>query len=250
MTIRHTLSSCILAFLLAPAVPVWADFRLERTFDAPADGEFTLVAGRGSVKVVGTPESTVRVLITSQRSDIERFIEFGFEETPSGVAVTGRLKRDTRFFGWLTWYRYQGLTFEVQVPRRIDVLVKTHGAPVSVSGIEGEVALSSSGAPIRARDIRGDLIAHTTGARVRIERIDGDARVTTSGARIDAFAVSGSLEARTRGAAIVVKGVGGNLDASTRGAPVRISDVDGRLQVDAPGGVIHLDSPEENLDTP
>ncbi len=122
--IRPILNGCLLAFLLAPAVPASADFRLEQQFEVSADSEFRLVAGRGTVNVVGTPESTVRVLITSRRSDIERFIDFDFEETPSGITVTGRLTRGTRFFGWLSWYRYQGLTFEVQVPRRTDVSVE------------------------------------------------------------------------------------------------------------------------------
>ena len=90
--IRPILNGCLLAFLLVPAVPASADFRLEQQFTVAADGEFRLVAGRGTVNVVGTSESTVRVLITSRRSDIERFIDFDFEETPRGIAVTGRLK--------------------------------------------------------------------------------------------------------------------------------------------------------------
>ena len=217
--------------LLAVATAAMGDFRLERSFEGDPGADFRLRSGRGSVRVVGTSESTINVIVTADREDILDHIGLEFEAGPSGVEVIGKLERETRFFDWLTWYRYQGLHFEVQVPRHSNVTVETRGARAEVEGIDGSVEVRSSGASVRAFDIRGDVAANTRGASATVEKVEGDVQITTSGALIRATDITGNLEAHTRGARVVIEDIGGNVSASTRGARVYHSGIAGNVEI-------------------
>jgi len=201
--------------LLAVAWPAAAESRLEKNLELQPKGTFILDSDAGSVSLTGSARSGAHVVITSDRSDLEREFDFNFEGGGSEARVTVRHKGD-----W-GWSHHGSLHFEIEVPAETRTQVRTGGGSVKVSGLRGESTVKTSGGSIDVTGLNGNLEAHTSGGSLHVREVTGDVRVETSGGGIDAEAIAGNLRAHTSGGGIHVEGVSGFLEAKTSGGPIR-----------------------------
>ncbi len=203
------------ALAVAPAL---ADFRLEREFPLAAGGVFVLDSDTGSVEVRGTAGSTVRVVITSSRTDIEEYFRFGFETSADRVEVRGERLRKMK--GMFSWFGSARLRYEIEVPSGAEVHVDTAGGSIEVDSVDGRVDLDTSGGSVTARAIGGPLAIDTSGGSIEIEDVRSDANVSTSGGSIDATSIAGNLVAETSGGNVRVRSVTGRVDVETSGGSI------------------------------
>src|SRR5439155_20677840 len=182
-----------------------AEYRTEKNLKLEPGGRFAIDSSAGSITITGTSESGARIVVTSNRDDLESLFDLQFEESAGEVRVTAHKKH---MFGWPNHLR---LHFDVRVPADTQVDVKTGGGSVEVSQLKRDADLNTSGGSIKVSDLAANLKAHTSGGSIELKRVTGDARIDTSGGGIEGNSLGGSIEARTSGGSVEFDEVKGDL---------------------------------------
>lgn len=95
-----------------------------------------------------------------------------------------------------------GATFEVQVPRKARVWIKSASARVEVHGVEGDLEVAS---------ITGRVRAEVSNATVRVESIDGDVEILGSSPVVRVHTGAGTVTLVGPHSDVVVSTVGGRV---------------------------------------
>jgi len=224
----------VLLSLAVLAVPARADHEIQKTLKLSPGGRFVLDSDAGSVTLNGTAESGARIVITSNRDDIESLFNFNFEEEGGAARVTAR---KTFHFGWP--HNLQ-LHYEVRVPVQTQLELKTGGGSVKVYSIKGDSQLRTSGGSLEVSDFAGELRAETSGGSISLREVTGNTRADTSGGSIEANSIIGSLHAHTSGGPIRVERVDGDISVDTSGGSIHIDDAGGRVVAKTSGGSVEV----------
>jgi hypothetical protein len=214
LNLRIARQGLIAIGLLVLAVPGWAGSQFERTLTLNPGGRFTLDSDDGSVSVTGTDQPGVRVVITSNRDDLQNVIDFRFDENPGTVRIQAR-----HHSHW-SWFSSLNLHYEIRVPKTTALDIKTGGGAIEINSVEGEAELNTSGGPITVSGLSGRLHAQTSGGGVRVQDVHGDADLESSGGAIEADSIDGGLIAHTSGGPIRIQRVTGRVDAHTSGGGI------------------------------
>ena len=229
----------VLAVLSAVAC---AESRMEKALPLAPGGEFVLQADGGSVTVTGSGDTGARIVITSNRNDLESLYNFSFDSSDGVARVTARKKG-------FTWFSNVNLHFEVTVPAKTRVSVNTGGGSVRISSLEGEQKLGTSGGSIEASNVHGNVVARTSGGGITVNLLDGSLDARTSGGSIHIEVLTGHVTAHTSGGSIRATfspGNGQGGDLTTSGGSIRVSlDPKANLNIDAStsGGSVSSDLP-------
>jgi hypothetical protein len=234
----------------AAACPARAGSQIDQKMKLEPGGRFVLETFEGTVSVMGSNESGADVVVTSNRDDIQRDVDFDFEENPGDAEVHARRRGPWDFFGSIfsgIWLHY-----DVRVPKNTQVEIQTSGGGIKVFALTGDTELRTSGGPIEASQVTGNLRANSSGGNIRAEVVHGDASLATSGGGIEADAIDGSLKAHTSGGWIHISAVAGRVDARTSGGSINAAfakgDSSGGVLDTSGGGIDVKIDPAANLD--
>jgi hypothetical protein len=108
--------------------------------------------------------------------------------------------------------RSWAVSYEIFVPRRMDLSIETHNGPISVAGVSGEMELEALNGPMNLRDVGGDVRARTTNGPLNVQL----AGSRWSGDGLDAQTVNGPVNL------IVPDGYSAELETGTVHGPMRI----------------------------
>ncbi len=230
----------LMVALVAMSVAACADSRIEKTMTLAPGGEFVLQSDSGSVTVTGSNSPGARIVVTSNRDDLQSVYSLDFDSSNNVVRVTARKKG-------FQWFSNVNLHFDVTVPAQTRVSVRTGGGSVKVSSLQGEQRLETSGGSIEASGVHGDVVARTSGGGVTVNSQDGSLEARTSGGSIHIDGLTGHVNAHTSGGSIramLARGnsQGGELDTS--GGSIRVGlDPAANLNIDAStsGGSVSTD---------
>jgi hypothetical protein len=226
------------AAVLFSAAPARADFRMEKQLPLPPGGAFTLETEVGAVTVVGDSAADVFAVVTSQRDDLARRMDFRFDARTGAVRVRAT-RRSHLVADWLrNWGWNDRLRFEVHVPRRTGVAVQTAGGFVTVTDLDGGARIRTSGGALRLQNIAGDVEARTSGGPVHVQDVRGSVLARTSGGRIDIATVGGRIEASTSGGPIRIDASRADVSARTSGGGIHVNEAGGRVEARTSGGPI------------
>jgi DUF4097 and DUF4098 domain-containing protein YvlB len=203
--------------IAALATLAQASSHIERNLKLEPKGRFVLESDVGSVTLTGASSSGARVVITSDREDLESLYNINFEESPGSASVIVRRKDH-----W-GWREHASVHFEIEVPSQTQTEIRTGGGSIGLSNLRGDSELKTSGGSIEVSGLSGKLEAKTSGGSIRLQEVDGDARVDTSGGRIEAASIDGSLNAHTSGGSIRIDRVTGYVEAETSGGPISVN---------------------------
>jgi Toastrack DUF4097 len=223
---------------------------IDRKLKLAPGGQFELYAFGGSVSVMGSDESGVDVAITSTRDDIERDIDFEFQESPGEVKVQAKPRNPLDFF--FAGLGPSWLHYDIRVPKNTTVIIGTSGGGIKAFALDGDTSLHTSGGSIEAVQVTGHLRASTSGGGIHANAIHGAAELYTSGGGIEADAIDGSLRAFTSGGWVHINGVSGRVDAHTSGGSIQAvfakgNSGGGSLSTSGGGIEVKID-PAANLD--
>lgn len=118
--------------------------------------------------------------------------------------------------------RHWSVSYEIFVPRRIDLDVETNNGPVSVTGVTGEMELRAQNGPMSLRNVGGDVHARTTNGPLNVTL----AGSTWSGEGLDAETTNGPVNLS------IPAGYSAELETGTVNGPMNIDfpvTVQGRL---------------------
>ncbi len=212
-----------IVLLLSPALLAEIRDEVRNTFQVAAGGTLHLEADMGSIKLRSGESSVVEVVVIQKvRSDDPRdfeeairMLDLDIRQEGSDVVVTAEYERRNR------WRENQlNLEFQILVPYRYNIDVRTAGGSVSVDDLEGEVHVQTAGGSLSFGRIVGNVVGRTAGGSVALEGSSGTADIETAGGSISIGEVESDVIAHTAGGSISVKEVYGAIDATNSGGSI------------------------------
>jgi TonB family protein len=187
--------------------------------------------------------------------------------TPSGVEINGTLPPQLAHLsssGAQFWVQ-----FDVSIPRRYNVEVRTDAGDIETQDIGGIARLSTLGGNIRAGrigiggahyfptngpvakletqgghiqvlDVGGDLTAFTAGGHINAGNIEGNAFLHSGGGHIRASQIGGRADLQTEGGNVVVGQAGSLVAVRTGGGQIDFGEVRGSVRAQTGGGGIRI----------
>ncbi|HEY7569626.1 MAG TPA: M56 family metallopeptidase, partial [Gemmatimonadaceae bacterium] len=203
----------------APAVVATSGTVDDSTFErsvrvSPGERLFLDLAPGGDVSVRGWDESRVQVRVRLAGEDW-RDIAVDIGRDNDGVLVKARY--DTRRNS-----QSSDNSFEIRVPRRFDVRLRSGGGDLTITDVEGTFEGTSGGGQITLERLRGHASLSTGGGEIHVDDVNLSGSVSTGGGRVTLSRVSGGLRGSS-GSGPVMYGdrsdAGGQVRASGRNEP-------------------------------
>ncbi|HET8797179.1 MAG TPA: DUF4097 family beta strand repeat-containing protein [Thermoanaerobaculia bacterium] len=228
------------ALSLLLAVPLFAsDDVIRRGFNVAEGGTLRLDASFGGVKIVsgGTGVAVEIVRKARGRDGEERMREhrITIEQRGNDVVIDGGSNRIN--FSFFEWGDYE-VQWNIRVPARYNLDVRTSGGSVDLADIGGTVEAKTSGGSIRTGRLAGRARLTTSGGSIRVGGGTAEIIAHTSGGSIEIGNTTGRVEAKTSGGSITLAQVGGDVYARTSGGGIRIEDAGGTVDASTSGGSI------------
>jgi beta-lactamase regulating signal transducer with metallopeptidase domain len=179
----------------AMATVATGDSIIEKTIDASAGERLTLdLAAGGSIVVHGWDEPRIRMRATLAGRDW-RDVRVTLERTRNGAQLQSGFSEPPR--SWST-----DNTFELWVPRHMDINLSSAGGSVAIS------------------DLTGEFRGHTGGGAITIEGANGSATLTTGGGDVSVMNSTLGGTVSTGGGGVYISNVSGGLTGSSGSGPV------------------------------
>ncbi|HEV2722138.1 MAG TPA: DUF4097 family beta strand repeat-containing protein [Thermoanaerobaculia bacterium] len=218
--IRIAFAAAFLGFLTLSAHAA-VDSPVRRAFNVAAGGTLYLDTDVGKVHVM--PGAGGVVVAVQRHAWSQKALDrVHLTMTQQGNDVHVRAEVDS-MSRWFSWGNDLDMTFDVTVPARYNVELKTSGGSVSVGDLQGFVHARTSGGSVHLAHIAGPVDARTSGGDVHLSGAGGNAELHTSGGSLVIGRVGGTLLARTSGGSITVEDVHGAIDAETSGGSISAS---------------------------
>jgi hypothetical protein len=161
--------------ILALALPVGAQVRVDETRQVAADATVTVESISGSLRLTGWDKKEVQVTGTLGR---------GLEK----VDITGSGNRlDVRVIYPRNCHDCGSADLEIRVPAGCRLEVNTVSADIEAGELSGEGRFES---------VSGTVTVTTSGPSLRAKSVSGDVVIRGAGPRVEANTVSGTLTAR------------------------------------------------------
>ncbi|HVS32973.1 MAG TPA: hypothetical protein VMS98_16125 [Thermoanaerobaculia bacterium] len=207
-----------LVFLVAASAFAAGD-TVRRGFSVGEGGTLRLAAATGSITIVtggtGVAVEVVRSASGMRAEEVLRDHDIEFEQRGDDVVITSRLRND--FGRWFSTYRVR---WNIRVPARYNVDVRTSGGSIDLTGISGTVEARTSGGAIKAGALGGTAVMKTSGGSITVDGAAADLSVRTSGGSIRIARAGGDLKAHTSGGGIHIEDALGRVDATTSGGSI------------------------------
>ena len=244
------LSICILIGLCALTQSAFADYRdnIDRTFKVHEGGTLVIESDLGSIAVTTSRNETVTLRIireidSNRKSTIENVLDnldISIEQRGDDVMI--RTEYDWDRWGFFSWMFNGGnrlkLTYEVEIPERYNIDLKTAGGKITVEDLDGRADCRTSGGSISLQSISGPVTAKTSGGSISVQDVGGDADLETSGGGIEVGDVAGDVQAHTSGGSILIERSNGTVSAKTSGGGITVNEVSGGIEAKTSGGGI------------
>lgn len=130
--------------------------------------------------------------------------------------------------------------FNVRVPLKFNLDIKTQGGSIRVGELEGQLTAQTAGGDIRAGNLRGPVRVSTAGGVISLGNVSGSVSAQTAGGNVNVGNVNGPATIATGGGEIRAGVINGPLTAQTAGGNIFLQAAAGPVQVETMGGQIHL----------
>jgi len=231
-----------LALTLCLAATAFAsEDTIRKGFNVTDGGTLHLDTDIGAVRIVtGGSGVAIEVVRTARGDNGEKRMrehKIEFRQSGNDVIVDDNLdhRMNWDFFG-NTRYEVQ---WNVRVPDRYNVEVRTSGGSIEIDDIDGTVDARTSGGGIVTGHVKGEASLSTSGGSIKVGGANGPVTAQTSGGGITIGNTTGQVEARTSGGSIHLAHTGGDVVAKTSGGGIRIEDASGSVDATTSGGSIN-----------
>ncbi|HEV8254279.1 MAG TPA: M56 family metallopeptidase [Vicinamibacteria bacterium] len=234
------------AVALAGALVPLAGLRPQARAASPADSSFErevpAAAGEvlvldletgGSVDLTGWDEPRVRVRARLGGRDW-RETRVVVERTEGGVRVRSRQESS----GGSSSTSH---AFEIRVPRRFDLRLRSAGGAVTMAGLEGTFEGNTGGGALVLEHLTGRANLSTGGGQVEVADSDLEGQVSTGGGVVTLSRVRGGLRGGSGSGPVIDTGEAGSVVHIERaGGDVVLAAAPGGARVSTGGGRIHI----------
>ena len=229
------------ALCLALSTSAFADDIIRKGFNVADGGTLRLDADIGDITIVtggsGVAIEVVRDARGKRGEERMREHKIDFRQSGNDVIVTSEDEDDNNW-NWFRWSDDYDVQWNIRVPDRYNLEVKTSGGSIELSDVGGTVDARTSGGGIKTGKLNGDATLKTSGGSIRVDGATGELLAHTSGGSIEIGDTTGNVEAKTSGGSITLSRVGGKVYARTSGGGIRVEDAMGSVDASTSGGSI------------
>jgi hypothetical protein len=185
--IMSVLAAILLVITLAP--PAAAQQRIDEKRAVASGGSVRLYNLEGRIRVTGWDHDTVAI-----RGTIAKKSRFFFAGGAAGVKAFVELPEETA--------GSQMSEFDIHVPTRSRVWIKTTSADIEISGVAGSIDVNS---------MSGRIQVTGTPRELYVESMDGDVLLDAAGSSLRVKTASGSITLRSGSEDVVLTTVSGTI---------------------------------------
>lgn len=221
---------------------------IEETLPVAPGGRLTIDAALGAIDIQGAERDTVAVRI--QRSaqwradrragEMLKNFEVQIKHEAPDVKIEAKFKGTKKQRKKAN--ERLDVQFDIIVPQRYDVDLKTAGDDISVVNLEGDVNAQTSDGRLRLENITGSIDGHTSGGNIDLNGFDGDTALRTSGGNIEVQTGKGDVTVKTSGGNLHCVEVTGAITGKTAGGNIMLTCCKGGADVKTAGGSINLEN--------
>lgn len=220
-------------------------------FAASSEENLDVKTSGGSIKVKGADvsEAEVRMYVRKngkflKPSDTD-LSNFEIEISKSGNTIVAHAQRKEVRQTILSRSN-ESISFEVLVPNRFNIDVRTSGGSISLDEVSGSIEARTSGGSLSLNNLGGVINARTSGGSISINESGGEINARTSGGSVSAKNSAGKITLSTSGGSMSLENICGEIDASTSGGSINASilKVEGPVSLRTSGGTIRATLPD------
>ena len=215
---------------------------LKKHFNVTSGKLLELKTDGGDVILNTWDKEEISIEILGNKNAEKKF-EFTFNETDYGIKVVGEKKGN----GFFSWFKNIKLKYEIMIPKKFNLKLKTAGGDIVLNDCEGEFDMKTSGGDINVENSLGKLDCSTSGGDISVEDFDGNCDVSTSGGDIKMEFVDGNISASTSGGDMNINSESGKIKAATSGGDIDVnySGDNFGISLATSGGDINLTIPSD-----
>jgi len=225
-----------LATLLFIAAPAFAQrFAFERTLTVKDGASLDVTTNRGKITV--TPGNDDRVLVRGTVT-----VRVGLDVPRDAVALAKHLadypdtidQTDQRVRihppQEAEMRRAVTVAYEIRVPARMTVLASSDSGAISVSGIHGQLSVTTTSGEISLSKLGGETGIDTSSGAVTLDGASSSVRVYTQSSAIQLRGLRADLEARTQSGSVSAGFEGaGDINVETGSSEIALNGVNGAV---------------------
>lgn len=252
-----------------------AESTTEKNFSVQAGGQLVLDADSGNIDLRTSDRNEVAVVVKrsakagseKRAKEILAAHEISFDQDGDRAQVTGKFKKEFRLRNgsWFGSGESLEVRYEVTVPARFNVEMRTAAGSIAVADLEGRVKVRTAGGNLKVGLIKGPVdattsagsielagasetvMAKTSGGNIALGTVEADAQVQTSAGSIRVKSARGKLLAKTSGGNIDIGELDGPSELETSAGSIRVGLAKARLQAKTSGGNISLEDVRESV---
>jgi hypothetical protein len=210
---------------------------LKKEFDTSAGSllEMDIKTG-GSIEISGWDKDKAEVTVYFRGSKLDEDINLEIKQFKKGVSVNASAYGNSN----------SDLRFEIKVPNKYDLDLKTMGGEIQVKDVEGELEGETMGGNIELDHLKGSARFKTMGGNIKVTDSDVDGKVNSMGGNIIFTDVAGNIDGSTMGGNVIYKNKnksnksGKNVKISTMGGNINIAEAMSGADVTTMGGNIDI----------
>lgn len=153
-------------------------------------GTLSVSLHAGSVNVVGTTGSTVRIRGTIERGDMD------LRARSTSVAIS--IEQDGSRGG--------RADLQIAVPTGTRVVMEGFSTPFSVIGVRGEAKIESLSGSVHVSDAVGKVNVASVSGNIDVKRVKGDLRAEAVSGRVDLTDIEGDIESESVSGRVTISG--------------------------------------------
>jgi len=164
-----------------------------KEYDVAPGGKLEVdVKTGGEITVEGWDKNKAKIIVHFSGSKLDEDIEVDIDSKSGDVYLEV----------WASGNARQRLSFEIKLPNKFDIDLKTMGGEMTVSNLEGNLKGHTMGGEIDLTKLTGDVDFTTMGGDIEITDSDVDGKVHTMGGKIMLKDITGNVSGSSMGGSI------------------------------------------------
>ena len=231
-------------FTFAATAHADVEDKISKSYEVAPGGQLTVEVDRGSIEVKTTDRGSVEIEVIrkargSEAKAAEVLKDHVVTTTQAGNKIEVRAEyRGPKSSGWFGGSPQLNVSYQISVPRKFEVNLKTAGGNIKVTELTGQTQVHSSGGNLALEKIQGPVSGHTSGGNISAVGCQGPVELKTSGGNLNLSEIEGDVTAKTTGGSILADKLTGKSVMKTSGGNIKVAGLKGSVEAKTSGGHI------------
>ena len=238
-------------FALAATARAEVEDKITKSYEVAPGGQLSVEVDRGSIEIKTTDRASVDIevirKVRGSDSKAARVLKDHVVTTSQdGNKVEIRAEyKGPKSYGWFGGSPQLNVSYQISVPRKFDVNLKTAGGNIKVTDLTGKTQVHTSGGNLTLEKLQGPVSGHTSGGNISAAGCRGPTDLHTSGGNLKLSDLEGDLTAKTTGGSIHAEKLTGNAVVKTSGGNIQLAEFKGSVEAKTSGGQIAAELSEQ-----